>query len=65
MPLQCVIQLTSLCVPNLGFLVKATSDNFVSERVVEGHGVNDIAMVIKGKKLFSCHCVPDFARAIV
>jgi len=65
MPLQCVIQLSSLGVPNLGLLVKATSNDFVSEGVIEGHGVYDIVMVIKGKQFFSRHCVPDLACAIV
>lgn len=35
------------------------------KRIIEGHGVDDVAVSFEGEQLLSRVCVPDLARAIV
>lgn len=63
--LQSMVQLASVGVPDLGFFVERSCDDFVSERVIEGHSVDDVIVIIQREQLFSCHGVPDLASSVV
>jgi len=60
-----MVQLASVGVPDLGFFVERSCDDFVSERVIEGHSVDDVIVIIQREQLFSCHGVPDLASSVV
>jgi len=63
--LQSMVQLASVGVPDLGFFVERSCDDFVSERVIEGHSVDDVIVIIQREQFFSCHGVPDLASSVV
>lgn len=79
MALERVVALTSLRVPNLGLLVEGARNNLVPktnsirldqaknlpEWIIEGHAIDDITVLVEGKKLLTRDGVPDFAGAIV
>ena len=60
-----MISLTSVRIPNLRLAIERTGDNLVAVRIVERHRVNDVRVLVQGKKLLTRICVPYFARAIV
>ena len=60
-----MVSLTSVRIPNLRLAIERTGDNLVSVRIVERHRVNDVRVLVQGKKLLTRICVPYFARAIV
>ena len=64
-PLQCVIKLTRVCVPNLSLTIEGSRDDLVTVGVVERHRVNDVRVVVETEELLSRVSVPYFARAIV
>ena len=58
-PLQSVVSLPSICVPNLGLSIEGTRDNFISKRmlfilseyylpvrIVKSHRIHDIGVFI-------------------
>ena len=57
--------LTIISVPNFGCPVKWACDYEVAERIVEGHGVDDIFVFLQRKELLSALGVPDFASSII
>ena len=63
--LQSMVQLASVSVPDFGFFVERSCYDFVSERVIEGHAVDHVIVVVQREQLFSSHGVPDFASSIV
>lgn len=63
--LQSMVQLASVGVPDLGFFVERSCDDFVSERVIEGHAVDHVIVVIQREQLFSSYGVPDLASSVV
>ena len=60
-----MVSLTSVRIPNLRLAIERTGDNLVAVRIVERHRVNDVRVLVQGKKLLTRICVPYFARAIV
>ena len=60
-----MVSLTSVRIPDLRLAIERTGDNLVAVRIVERHRVNDVRVLVQGKKLLTRICVPYFARAIV
>ena len=60
-----MVSLSSVCVPDLRLAIERTSDNLVAVRIIECHRVNDIRVLVQGKKLLTRIRVPYFASAIV
>lgn len=63
--LERMVPLPRVGIPNLRLSVEGASDDFVAVRVIEGHSVDDIGMLIEGEQLLARVCVPNFARAVV
>ena len=60
-----MVSLTSVRIPNLRLAIERTGDNLVAVRIVERHRVNDVRVLVQGKKLLTRIRVPYFASAIV
>ena len=65
MTLQCVIKLPCVRVPNLSLSIEGACHDLIAVRIVERHSVNDVRVLVQGKKLLTRIRVPYFARAIV
>mmetsp|Transcript_42863 Transcript_42863/g.118517 ORF Transcript_42863/g.118517 Transcript_42863/m.118517 type:complete len:230 (-) Transcript_42863:8-697(-) len=62
---ESVDALACVRIPQLGRLVEATSDNFVTEWIVEADRIDHVLMAIERQQLFATEGVPDTASAIV
>jgi len=45
--LERVVQLTSVCIPDLRLAIEGTCDDLVTVRVVEGHRIHYIRVVVQ------------------
>ena len=60
-----MVSLTSVRIPDLRLAVEGTGDNLISVRIVECHSIDDVRVLVQGKKLLTRIRVPYFASAIV
>lgn len=43
----CMIELTSIGVPELASLVEGSSDDLISVRIIKGNGIDDVSMSLE------------------
>jgi len=60
-----VVALASLGIPNLGLLVEGAGHNFISVRIIEGHAVDHVGMLVQTQQLLAGVGVPDLASTVV
>mmetsp|Transcript_34986 Transcript_34986/g.63038 ORF Transcript_34986/g.63038 Transcript_34986/m.63038 type:complete len:205 (+) Transcript_34986:645-1259(+) len=63
--LQRVNALPCVGIPKLGCLVETASHDLVATRVVEGNGIHNVLVSIKGEELFTAQGVPDTAGSVI
>lgn len=63
--LERVVALARVGVPDFGCAVEGARHDFISIRIVEGHGVDHIFVLLQRQQLLAGDSVPDLARAVV
>lgn len=62
---ESVQKVASVAVPQFCSPVKRSRHDFVSERHVEGHCVDDVLVSLETEQLFARDCIPNFSSSIV
>lgn len=62
---QSVISLTGLSVPDLGFSVERPGHDLVAVRVVKGHGIDNVGVLVEREQLVAGVGVPYLAGSVV
>ncbi len=65
MALKRVLHLSRVRVPNLSRLIEAARHNQVTKRIIKGHGVHHILVLLQTKQLSARLRIPDAASSIV